>query len=385
MKKTVFLIVFLVILLFEQFLQNPTDTTLLYPGKTPEEISAITASVVRDYYANASSGVDELFSRFNGRRSPGAAVAVIQNGRFLHKKGYGMADLRSRRRNEPETCFMLASVTKTFTSMAVMTLKEEGRLSYDDTLPIYFPGVPQGWSNITVKHLLTHTSGIPDRFWLIGYGEGFLNRDILNRLIQHRALDFKPGSKHKYSNSGYNLLAMIIEKVSGKPFRTFLKERIFDPLGMHNTVVYDHTKPDVDNRAIAYKRRGRGYRPNDFLLYTTGASGIFSNVEDLYRWDQSLYTEQLVSKETIEEAFYPHTRAFYREWYGYGWRLACDGEIDAVFHTGSLGGASTIFFRVPEKQFTVIILSNAGIQTIRRLTRNITELYHPGLINRIQF
>jgi len=385
MKKIVTVAVLFIVLFFEQFFKKPTDTAVLYPDKSPEEISAITDSLVTAHFSDVSDKVDKLFARYDTRRTPGAAVAVIQDGLFLHRKGYGLADLRTKQPIEPETCFMLASITKTFTSMAIMILKEEGKLSYDDTLPKYFSNIPKRWNTITIKQLLTHTSGIPDRFYLIGYGEGFKNEDILNRLIEHRLLDFMPGRRHKYSNSGYNLLAMIIEKVSGSPFRVFLKERIFDPLGMKNTIVYDETEPNIENRAIAYRPRGRRYRPNDFLLYTTGASGIFSNVDDLCKWDHALYTESLVSEETLREAFEMHVQVSRDEHYGFGWRLAGNDELKAVFHTGSLGGVCNIFFRIPEKRFAVIILTNAHIRYTKELTRRITEYYHPGLIDRLNF
>jgi len=372
-------------LFFEQFLELPPDTAMLYPGMSSDEISAHIDSLVYAYYENISSSVDSLLTRVIRKNAPGAAVAVIQNGRFLHKKGYGLADLRTKQPVQPETCFMLASVSKQFTAMAIMILKEEGKIAYEDTLPKFFPEVPRGWKTITVKHLLTHTSGIPDRFYLIGYAEGYTNQDILDRLIQTRYLDFMPGTKHKYSNSGYNLLAMIVEKVSGQPFREFLKERIFDPLGMHNTVVYDETEPVIENRAIGYKQSGRGYRPNDFLLWTSGSSGIFSNVEDLFKWDQCLYTEKLVSAETLKEAFSPHARVDRRENYGYGWRITANEGSKAVYHAGSLGGAHTIIFRVPEKRFTIILLANVEIRSRKRLIRSITELYHPGLIENLWF
>lgn len=384
-KAVVVVSVLFSFLFFEQFLKLPPDTAMLFPGMSSEEISAHIDSLVYAHYENVSTRVDLLLNRVISKNAPGAAVAVIQNGRFLHKNGYGLADLRTKMPIQPETCFMLASVSKQFTAMAIMILKEEGKIAYEDTLPKYFPEVPHGWKNITIKNLLTHTSGIPDRFYLIGYAEGYSNQDILERLIKTRYLDFMPGRKYKYSNSGYNLLAMIVEKVSGQPFREFLKERIFDPLGMYDTVVYDKTEPLIENRAIGYRRSGRGYRPNDFLLWTTGSSGIFSNVEDLFKWDQSLYTEKLVSAETLKEAFSPHAQVDSRESYGYGWRITANEGINAIYHSGSLGGAHTIIFRIPEKHFTIILLANAEMSSRKRLIRSIAELYHPGLIETLWF
>ncbi len=385
MKKTVFIVLFFSFLFFKQFMESSPDTALRYGDLTDIEISTRIDSILNVFYKNASSRVDSLFNKIIRRRSPGAAVAVIQNGTIIFKNGYGLANLKTREPIQPETRFMLASISKQFTAMAIMILAEEGKLSYEDTLPKYFPNIPTGWKNITIEHLLTHTSGLPDRFFLIGYAEGYLNQDILERLIQHRLLDSMPGEKHKYSNSGFNLLAMIVEKVSGQPFSKFLKNRIFKPLEMYDTIVYDETEPTVDNRAIAYKPVRRGYRPNDFLLYTTGASGIFSNIEDLFKWDQCLYTEKLISAETLDRAFNPHAQVSEREYYGYGWRMTGHEGTKAVYHTGTLGGISNIIFRIPEENFTIIILSNASIKPRKWLARTITEFYHPRLIDDLWF
>jgi len=383
-KKTVFVVVFLVFLFFEQSLESLSDKSSLYPDLTATEISARIDSSVHNFYENCSARVDSLFNKIIEENAPGCCVLVIQNSKIMHKRGYGLADLRTRQLIQPETRFMLASVSKQFTAMAIMILTEEGKISYEDTLPKFFHNVPQGWKTITIEHLLTHTSGLPDRFQLIGYAEGYKNQDILNRLIKHRLLNFTPGEKHKYSNSGYNLLSMIVEKVSGQPFREFLKERIFEPLEMHDTIVYDETEPAINNRAIAYRSSRSGYKPNDFLLYTTGSSGIFSNVEDLFKWDQSLYTEKLVSTETINKAFSSHSRISQREYYGYGWRIRPNTEVKVVYHTGSLGGICNIIFRIPEEQLTIIILSNTNIPRIR-IVREIIKFYHPRLTNTLRF
>ncbi|MCP4727809.1 MAG: beta-lactamase family protein [bacterium] len=372
-------------LLFEQFLDNPPGNAVLYPEMSPDEITARTDSLTNNYYSKASEKVDRLFEkRFYGRR-PGASVMVIQNGVVLHKNAYGYAQIRSRERIKTDTKFNLASISKQFTSMAVMMLKEDGRLSYDDKITKYFDNLPQRWNSITIKNLLTHTSGIPDRFYVIGYAEGWENKDILNRLVKNNVLDFTPGRRFKYSNSGYNLLSMIIEKISGMSYREFLEKRVFDPLGMNDTVVYDETKPDMDNRAVAYARTKRGYRSNDFKLTTTGSSGIFSSTEDLYKWDQALYTEKLVSKSSINEAFYPHQHSWRREYYGYGWRIRQQNDIKAVYHTGTLGGSSNIFLRIPEENFSIMILSNSGYRSRYQLVRSILEIYMPDVSENLQF
>lgn len=378
-------LVFLLISTIQYFV-HPLDTAELYPGMSTDEVEARTDSLVREYYNYASEQVDSLFERFIRERHPGAAVAVIQDGYFLHKNSYGVANLNTRTPITSDTQFLLASVSKQFTAVAILILVEEGKMSLDDPITQYFDNLPKAWRPITVRHLLTHTSGIPDRFRLIGYAEGWTNRQILNRLIQHRRLKFRPGSRFRYSNSGYNLLAMIVEEVSGQSFREFAHRKIFLPAGMYDTLIYDETKPEFSNRAVAYRPTRRGYyRSNDFLLFTTGASGIFSTIEDLFRWDQALYSEQIISNDLLEESFKPHAKASRRESYGYGWRLTEGKDGKSVYHTGTLGGSSNIFFRIPGKKFSVIILSNRALKSRKWLVRKITDIYHPGLTQDVGF
>jgi len=364
----------------------PSLQAMLYPGLSENEITARRDSLIRAFYEDASARVDGIFNEIIKPNCPGAAVAVIQDGVFIHKNSYGLADLRTKEKIDSATRFLLASVSKQFTAMAIMMLKEEGRLSYENPLYQYFPEIPSNWRPITIRHLLTHTSGIPDRFWLIGYGEKYTNQDVLNRLIKNRALDFKPGTRFKYSNSGYNILALIVEKITGTSFPEFLQERIFDPLGMHDTTFFDEkSNPVIPHRAIGYRKTKNTFQANDFLLKTTGESGIFSSIEDLYKWDQSLYTEQLVSFKTLEEAFSPQVRISYHENYGFGWRMTNSEEIKAVHHTGTLGGISNIIFRVPQKRFTIIILSNANLQSRNYLVQRILDIYHLGLVEELNF
>jgi len=386
LKKYCVSISIVVIVIIGQFFGNSLDTAVLFKEDISRwEISKNTDNILSEYYSRISLKVDSIFTCIIWNRSPGAAVGVIKNGEFVHIRGYGVADLRTGKKITPDTKFQLASVSKQFTAMAVMMLEEESKLSYDDKISIYFDNTPRQWKRITIKHLLTHTSGLPDRFYYIGYGEELVNSDILKRLIEHKYLYFFPGRRYKYSNSGYNLLSMIIEKVSGKSYSVFLKERIFDPLGMKNTIVYDKTKPDIKNTAVSYKRTCRWFRPNDFKLYTTGASGIYSTLNDLYKWDQALYTEQLVSKETFREALIPHVRVNLKEYYGYGWRITATEGTKAYFHFGALGGARTAIFRIPDEKFTIIILSNSGITYERSLVRRVAKCYYPELMKKITF
>jgi len=190
------------------------------------------------------------------------------------------------------------------------------------------------------------------------YKPDLKNQDVLEILIKQKSLEFKPGDRFEYSNSGYILLAMITEKVSGVPFHEFMKSNVFDPLGMTNTLVYDESKPVISNRAIGYNMDGT---LNDYNLLTTGAGGMFSTVDDLYLWDQELYNCTLVSYGTIYEAFTPiilNGGETYN--YGFGWFIYEDGRSKTVSHSGNFSGFRTYISRDIVKKNAYILLTNNG-------------------------
>ena len=188
---------------------------------------------------------------FNG------TVLVSKGDEVIYRKAFGFADLETNKELVPESSFYLASVSKQFTTMAVMILKEQGKLSYDDKLSQYFPDFPSYADSISIEHMMTHTSGIPDHYGLNAYKKGLNNEDVYQLLIKQEKLDFSPGSRFRYSNGGYVLLSMIVEKASGQPFHEFMEAAIFSPLGMDKTLVYDQSEPEVTNRAIGYNATGK--------------------------------------------------------------------------------------------------------------------------------
>jgi arabinooligosaccharide transport system substrate-binding protein len=208
--------------------------------------------------------------------APGASVIVIQDGRVLHKRGYGLADLDHKTPIRPSTDFYLASVSKQFTAMAIIMLVEQGRLSYDDHLSTFFPEFPAYGGSVTIRDLLHHTSGVPDYFGLISNTADLTNQRILETLIRQKEPEFPPGERHQYSNSGYVLLALIVERVTGEPFHRFLKEHIFEPLGMKRTLVYDESKPAIRDKAHGYTHSEDGYKLDDYRPLGEGDGGIFS-------------------------------------------------------------------------------------------------------------
>lgn len=287
---------------------------------------------------------------FNG------TVLVSQNNEIIYRNSFGYADFDKNILLTPETAFYLASVSKQFTTMAVMLLKERGKLSYEDKLSDYFPDFPAYADTVTIRHMMTHTSGIPDHYGLNAYKAGLNNDDVYELLIQQEKLDFEPGSKYSYSNGGYVLLSMVVEKVTGEPFHEFMKANIFTPLKMTNSLVYDQSEPEIPNRAVGYNQYGK---LDDYKIFTTGAGGIYSNVDDLFQWDQSLKNNQLVSKETLREAYQPYLLlSGDTSYYGFGWGV--NPRTNSVGHSGGLSGYRTYLRRYPDQGDAFILLTNNG-------------------------
>jgi len=288
--------------------------------------------------------IEALFAPATQSDAPGAAVIVIQGGQVLHKKGYGMANLDRDLPNTSQTIFRIGSITKSFTALAILILHEEGALSIDNHISEYLPDNPHG-AKITLRHLLNHTSGI----------SGGENEPLLSN----------PGDRLNYSNAGYNMLGHIIEKVSGKSYGDYLKETIFAPLGMTNSG-YDLNDTRLENRASGYASAGEGKYVNSEDPDMSGpfaAGGIYSTVEDMFLWDQVLYTNKLLKSSTLQEAFTPVTLNDGRKKpYGMGWMINQTRGLKEFGHGGDITGYNSFMKRYPEQKFTVIVLSNVGMR-----------------------
>ena len=328
--------------------------------------------------------VDALLSKFNKPDIPGASVMVIREGKVLYRASYGLAHLEEKREATPSTNYRLASVTKQFTAMAVMILVERDALSYESTLTDMFPGFPAYGGRIKVRNLLQHTSGLIDYEDLIPEGTTIpvLDRDVLDLLKEQDSTYFDPGSRYQYSNSGYALLALIVEKVSGQSFASFLENNIFAPLGMGNTVAFEQGKSTVKNRAYGYTQRDttdeRSFEFTDQSLTSSvlGDGGIYSSIADLFKWDQTLYTNKLVSSSTLGQAFTPNILPNgQNSGYGFGWRIALHHGLRTLHHSGSTIGFRTHILRFPDERFTVIVLVNRANVNTEALAFAIADLY----------
>jgi len=331
--------------------------------------------------AEPGIAVDRLLSARQTRTGPGAAVIVIRDGIVLKKGSYGMADLERGVPIETDTAFRLASVSKQFTAMAIMMLEEEGRLAYDDPVTRFLPELSRFGDKLSIRHLLTHTGGLPDYYDVMVKISGVERPRTLHALAVLSAWGeplFAPGERHEYSNPGYELLALIIERASGQTYAEFLEGRILAPLGMASSVVLDERDARIAKRAYGYRKQGDGFEidDDDPLNYLLGSDGVYSTVEDLYRWDQALYGDQLVSRETLAEAFRPARLTSGEEYpYGFGWSLESHLDRRCVSHTGTWLGFRNFIGRYPEDRFSVIVLSNFAETDAEGLGDEIAGLY----------
>jgi CubicO group peptidase (beta-lactamase class C family) len=322
--------------------------------------------------------LDALFQDFNQPGSPGASVIIIQDGEIVLAKGYGLANVEEKVPCTPNTNFRLASVTKQFTAMAVLMLVQRKQLSLGESLKDLFPEFPAYGRRITVRSLLTHTSGLLDYEDLIPKGTEMpvLDRDVLRLLMKQDKTYFPPGSKYRYSNSGYSLLALIVEVRSGNTFARFLQTNIFRPLHMNDTLAYEEGLSVVPNRAYGYSFDAGGFKRTDQSLTSSvlGDGGIYSSVTDLFRWDQALYTDKLISRKLLKLAFTAgppteHTNTGY----GFGWFIGEYRGLREIWHSGNTVGFTTRIARFPNRKFTVIILTNRNEANLSKFPHRIAD------------
>lgn len=289
---------------------------------------------------------------FNG------SILVADSGKVIYKKSFGQADFRTYETMDSKTTFYIASLTKSFTAMAILILQERALLNIDDPIVNYLPELSSFASTVTIRQLLTHTSGIPDYFRFSRQRIGLKNSDIIALLKTYNKVDFLPGEEYSYSNSAYVILSEIIQKISQQSYQSFLKENIFDPLGMKGSFVYDTDYSPIINRAVGFNK----FRHlDDYINLTTGDVGVFSTLDDLYLWDQALYSHKLISESTFEESIQAtRLRTGKIANYGFGWAIQYDGISKSLIHTGRIAGYRTQFNRYLDTKSTLILLTNNG-------------------------
>jgi len=324
--------------------------------------------------------VDEYISAYLKIGNFGGSILIAKDGRILLSKGYGMADLEHDVPNTPQTIFRLGSVTKQFTSMAMMQLQEKQLLNVDDPIAKYLPTYPNG-EEITIHHLLTHTSGIPDFGDFPDLQKTIMIPSPVEKTIERfkdKPLEFTPGEKFKYSNSGYILLGYIIEKVSGTSYEEFLEENIFQPLNMMSSG-YDHHHTLLKHRASGYSIGGGGLTNAAYIDMSIphAAGALYSTVEDLYLWDRALYTEKLVKKSSLDRIFTPFVEAesgTIKAHYAYGWNVLSLFDRKVITHGGGIDGFRTNIARYVDDDVCIVVLSNIETAPVEKISMDLAAI-----------
>jgi CubicO group peptidase (beta-lactamase class C family) len=334
--------------------------------------------------AEKSRQVDAIVNALVTAGGPGGAILVAQNGQVVHRAGYGLADIDRGVANTTRTVFHMASVSKQMTTLAIQMLAQDGRLRYDDPLSQHIPELARFGSGVTIRRLMHHTAGMPS------YDDEPLNSALLRRsaeprhnhlveaLVDTGELKFTPGDRFDYSNTGYDVLGAVIERVSGQAYPTFLQTRMFGPLAMSQTFALPNAnRTSTPNLAHSYRRRDGAWTvtPNTALDNLGGSGATYSTVEDLFIYDQALYGDRIVTQATLAEAFVPATlNSGARTDYGFAFEIGSRSGVTYHGHSGGWLSFATYYARFPSRQLGVIVLMNSDRDT-QRLALDIADVY----------
>jgi CubicO group peptidase (beta-lactamase class C family) len=321
--------------------------------------------------------IDALMRLYDGA-VPGASVLVLRDGLPIFRRAYGLSNLEAKTRATPATNYRLASMTKQFTAAAILLLAEDKRLSLEDPVRKWLPALPSAANDITIRQLLTHTSGLIDYEDLMAEdtSQQLHDADVLRLLESANRTYFSPGTAYRYSNSGYALLALIVGRASSADFASFLRDRIFRPLHMQNTVAFEEGISSVSERAYGYSLANGAWQRTDQSLTSAvlGDGGIYSSIDDLAKWDAALYDERLLRAASLRSAFTPATQTDDPEvQYGFGWRIT--GE--SLWHSGETLGFRNCIVRFPGHRLTVVVLTNRDAPEPYFLALAIAKIYLP--------
>jgi CubicO group peptidase (beta-lactamase class C family) len=307
-------------------------------------------------------------------------VLLAQTGKPLIAKGYGYANIEWQIPNTPQTKFRIGSVTKQFTSMLIMQLRERGKVKLEDSVCVYVTPCPDAWKPVTIHHLLTHTSGIPTYTGIPSWREANMVPKTVEQMVaifRDLPLQWTAGDRYAYNNSGYFLLGVVIEKASGKKYEEALREMIFTPLGMNDTG-YDWSKTIIPWRASGYTGRGAALAnaPALDMQQPYSAGALYSTVEDLLKWDQALYTETLLPDAAKKILWTP-----FKDNYAYGWVIGepsptLFGGHKRIAHSGGINGFSSVIVRLPDAKMTVIVLANNDSVNASAIGRDVMAVYY---------
>jgi CubicO group peptidase (beta-lactamase class C family) len=343
-------------------------TALPLCAAPPTEKSDARPAQLSDAERNVKILLDRYFMQRYRQENFNGVVLIAHNGKPIYEQTFGYSDLATKEQLTQNTPFELASISKTFTATAILKLDEQGSISIDDPVKLYFPDFP--YEAITLRHLLTHRSGLPDYVFMGNYfitdrTHYMNNEDVINIFVKKKAqLLFRPNSKFEYSNSNYAILAAVVAHVTGMKFQTYIHDSIFVPLGMNHSFVFDYE--DTVERDYARTHDSYGQKLKDVCFDgAVGDKGVYSTVEDMLKWDNALKSGKILSEEAVEEAYKP--RSFEPESfensnsknYGYGWRMSKQADgTDIIYHNGWWHGNNNVFARDLKDNTTIIVLGN---------------------------
>lgn len=362
----------------------------------PKNVSKITfigliiliASINIGFSQTKTEQLDDLLGMYHEYGLFNGSVLIAEQGEVVYKKGFGMANMEWDIPNAPNTKHRLGSITKQFTAMLILQLVADEAIDLEAPITTYLPNYPKKTGDIiTTHHLLTHTSGIPN---YTSFPDFFKNEsrnpytpDEFVEVFAHKDLDFAPGERFSYSNSGYFLLGVIAEKLTEKTYEQLLHDNIFSPAGM-NATGYDNHKDILKNRATGYEKNGLSYVNSDYLDMSIpyAAGSMYSTAEDLFLWDQALYTDKLLPKELMDLYFKPYVAAWGDSHYAYGWGVGkemignTEDSVDAIAHGGGINGFNTNISRVIADKSLVVLLNNTGGSSLNEMTRAIRGILY---------
>jgi len=323
------------------------------------------SAIKSDITADSKMKIDQLLTPYEIADGPGFSMAVVKDGKIVYEKSVGFADPQNKLVTSKYTNYRLASVTKQFTAFGILQLNQMGRLSVDDPIQKYLPELPACARDIKIRHLLAHNSGLVDYEDLIVGKVPVLDKEVLKLLATQDTLQFAPGTNYHYSNSGYSLLALIIEKVSGESYPAYIRGHIFKPLGMDSSS-FNVKGVRIPNRAYGYSKRESGYERTDQSTssYVLGDGGIYSSVSDMVKWQNSLSTSKIIKGDPLKLV---KSCSYYVDGqytYASGWRIDQRKGVECFHHSGESIGFRNFHIYIPDKKIGLIFFSNRAGSTL---------------------
>jgi CubicO group peptidase (beta-lactamase class C family) len=335
-----------------------------------------------EFTKDVAQKLDSVFTRFNKRYDFHGSVIIAKKGKVLFKNNYGYADFKKKTLIDENSVFQLASVSKQFTAASILILQEKGQLSVDDKVTKFYPEFP--YTDVTIRHLLNHTSGLPKYFWLAEHkwNKDYppSNQEMMEMISTHNVERFfSPGASFDYSNTGYMVLASIVEKVSGTEFGDFVATNIFEPLDMKNTFVYRYEQDSMTENQLAgyrlYKRRWHakiGGTVNDKIV---GDKNVYSNPEDMLKWVQGLNSGKIISESTLSQMYTQGETKYNRKVpYGFGFRIKEDESDKIIYHNGKWNGFTTSLMQYPNDELVVITLEHSNYNSMKDLNQIVKRI-----------